>query len=252
MDKKTPIRCLIPLMLIAVVVAIALLAARWRQLPELDRLRDENAGLLKQNERLQKDLTRRRAESPRQGSETVSAEQAPASGGPDQPVPATAIGQDQTAPAQEAEPEEPASTASANPAPPPEAMTGAAPVRLTLAGTEAEQVQTGLAATIRFKPDRTGPLGELALVVRVRPNGDAKILGLKPGESTMYTNITGGVSENGSIAVFQGIPQEGIEDIRFSLSVSGPATADVRGTCGIEPFQLKIGTEGLSVLPPAH
>ena len=62
------------------------------------------------------------------------------------------------------------------------------------------------------------------------------------------TDVAKRVTEDGKFAVFQGIAQNA-ETLEVSLSVSGSAVADVRGTAGIGPFDLDIGPLEATVTP---
>jgi hypothetical protein len=100
---------------------------------------------------------------------------------------------------------------------------------------------------MRFSPSKTGPLGLVALVVRMPRNSDARILDLTPVGRATYTESNKELAENGKFAFFQGTLKPGDEkEVRFALKVSGPTTASMTGSCGLKPFELTIQA------PPAN
>ncbi|MEI6148250.1 MAG: hypothetical protein WCS01_04075 [bacterium] len=119
--------------------------------------------------------------------------------------------------------------------------------RLAMAGAEVKQVERGLITSLRLESLKTDPLGSLSLVVRLIGKTDAIILDLEPADPEKYSDVTLTVSDSGKLALFQGTPAEGTT-VQFALSTSGPATAKVNGTCGLEPFQLEIQTSGAKVI----
>jgi hypothetical protein len=207
----------------AVVCIAVLFAAWWKQRADLSRIRGDYGRLREQNEGLQQDLTQARAEPGRSAAAHAQVQ------------PQASKGHD----AQEPRPGAAALQPKAHP-PAPE------PNRLALAGAEVNPIPNGLVTTMRFSASKAGPLGILALVIRLPRDGDATILDLAPVGSTTYADVAKRVSEDGKFAVFQGTMGEAT-DAQFALSVSGPATADVRGTCGIEPFQLDIQPTGAKI-----
>ncbi|MBA4386614.1 MAG: hypothetical protein C0404_01455 [Verrucomicrobia bacterium] len=120
------------------------------------------------------------------------------------------------------------------------------PGKLTLAGTAVKQTRNGLAATIRFSAGPATQPESLSLIVRLPRTGNARILDLASDDSVKYSGIGKRVSEDGKFAIFQGTP-EPLSSAQFLLEVSGPTTADIRGTCGIEPFQLGIQPTGTEI-----
>lgn len=119
--------------------------------------------------------------------------------------------------------------------------------RLAMAGAEVKPVERGLITSLRFESLKPGPLGSLSLVIRLMGQSDIMILNLEPANPEKYSDVSLTVSDNGKLALFQGTPAEGTT-VRFALSTSGPATAKVNGTCGLEPFQLEIQTSGAKVI----
>lgn len=117
---------------------------------------------------------------------------------------------------------------------------------LQLAGTHVVPVPEGLKATLRFTPTTTDPLGVVAVVVRLPRDGDSRILDLGQSGGEAMGKLFKRVSEDGKFVVFQGTA-EAVSALEFGLTVSGPATADVRGTCGIGPLSLVITAQGAQV-----
>jgi len=198
-------------------------AVWWKQQSDLSRVRREYGQLQEQFEGLQRNLATSRAE-------------------PGSPV-APGEGVPQVASKETGVAEIPPDAAPVHPMEQPPVPE---PNRLTLEGTEVNTTSEGLVTTLRFSPSKTDPLGVLALVIRLPRDGDASILDLAPVGSTAYSDVSHRVSEDGKFAIFQGTLGEST-DVEFALSVSGSATADIRGTCGIEAFQLDIQSTGASV-----
>lgn len=117
---------------------------------------------------------------------------------------------------------------------------------LKLAGTHVVPVPEGLKATMRFTPTTTEPLGVVAVVVRLPRDGEARILDLGQAGGDAMSKLFKRVSEDGKFVVFQGTA-EAISALEFGLTISGPATADIRGTCGIGPLSLNITAQGAVV-----
>ena len=191
----------------------------WKQRADLSRIKQDYGRLQKEREQLQQNLTSARAES----------------GRPDA-VPAQVQTQ---APKGAQEPRQDAATLQPK-AHPPE------PNRLELAGTEVHPIPGGLSTTMRFTTRKTGPLGLVAMAIRVPKNVDARILDLAPVGPATYSDDSKRVSEDGKFAFYQGTLGEET-NVQFALSVSGPATANVRGTRGIGTFQLEIQPTGANV-----
>lgn len=117
---------------------------------------------------------------------------------------------------------------------------------LQLAGTHVVPVPEGLKATLRFTPTTTDPLGVVAVVVRLPRDGASRIVELGQSGGDALGKLFTRVSEDGKFVVFQGTA-EAVSALEFGLTVSGPATADVRGTCGIGPLSLAITAQGAQV-----
>lgn len=202
--KTNPISRASLLATLPVVCLIILLVAFWIQRADLVRVRKAYGQLQEQNAGLQKNPSSSRAEP-----------------GPLAVAPAQAQTPEAVAPQPEAHP--PAVERN----------------RLALAGTEVTSTQGGLIATMRFSPSKTGPLGIVALAVRMPRNSTAKILDIGPVGSAVYDDSSKEVSADGKFAFFQGTLGDE-KEVQLFLSVSGPTTASVRGTCGITPFELAI------------
>ncbi len=117
---------------------------------------------------------------------------------------------------------------------------------LQLAGTHVVPVPDGLKVTLRFTATTPDPLGVVAVVVRLPRDGDARILDLGQAGGDVMGKLFKRVSEDGKFVVFQGTA-EAVSALEFGLTVSGPVTADVRGTCGIGPLSLGITAQGAEV-----
>ncbi len=193
------------------VVGVTLLLVSWLiQQNYFSRVRRDYASLQAENAKLQRDLIQARAE-------VVS----PVAAHAKMPPPAGA-------------------QAITRPAPAPDA-TG-----LALAGTETHTIPGGIETSMRFTPRKSGPLGLVALAVRLPKNVDARILGLAPAGSAVFADASKQISEDGRFAFFQGTLGEEA-NVQFTLAVSGPATANLRGTSGIGAFQLSIQPTTASV-----
>ena len=187
---------------------VILLLLLWKQQSELARLKENNQDLQKQNlALLDSSLT----------PQPASPNAAPAA-----PAPA--------------------------PAPTKQKVITASPVphhspadqnRLVYSGTEVHQTATGLVATLRFKPSKTGPLGLVLMSVRLPSNIDATIQSIQPAGPAKYEEGESSVSENGRFATFQGTLGDE-KDVAISLGVSGSALAFIKGSCGIPSMQLNI------------
>jgi hypothetical protein len=221
--------------ILAAAVAVLLLIL-WQQRGALTRIEEENRQLLART----------------QAPEAVpAAPEAPPR--PTETAPATPLAEPESAPAREAPSPVQEQAAKPSPVAPMVATpTGLAPqprsTGLSLAGTHAAPVEGGLRATMRFNPTTTEPLGVVALVARLPRNSDARILDLNPAGSMNFSDVAKRVSEDGKFAFFQGTAASA-EAIEFALSVSGAAVADVRGTCGIGPLDLRIDPAGASASP---
>lgn len=121
--------------------------------------------------------------------------------------------------------------------------------RLAFAGADVKTIHEGLVVALRFNPETTNALGEFDLVVRIPKGNSARILDLTPDDVSTFTEVSKRVSADGKFAIFQGTPQRA-GAMQFGLSVSQPTTADLRGTCGIEPFELDIQPAGATPRRP--
>lgn len=197
------------LLIITLLVGVVLAAALWRQRSDLKQLKLDYGRLAEQNLALQQTLQQARAALARMATASPA-------------TPTTAV-------------------ATAHlPAP------AAAPKQLIWGGAAVQTIPGGLLATLEFKPTQPGPLGEVNVAVELPNNSPAKIIALAPQGATVYASSAKRVLRDGKFAIFQGTPNAG-SVIRLGLSVSGPATVDVRGTCGITPFKLEIAPTGATV-----
>lgn len=125
--------------------------------------------------------------------------------------------------------------------------TGAAPQPradgLALAGVHAAPDGSGMRATMSFTPTTTDPLGIVALVVRLPRDSQSRILDFAPVDNEGIGSVVKRVSDDGKFAVFQGTATD-LKKLQVSLAVSAPVTADIRGTCGVGPYQLQIAPGG--------
>ncbi len=225
-----------PVQLLLLVVVALLTLTLWRQRADNELIEKEFQELARQKQELEQKKAR----------ESIAVAQPAEVAMADKTVSAEA----QLAPA------EPAAEVAEAKAPPAPTLvptpTGFAPAPagkgLTLAGTHVAPMEGGLRTTMQFNPTTTDPLGLVAIVVRLPPDGDSRILELVPVGSMRYGDISGRVSEDGKFAVFQGTP-ESVAALEFALSVSGPAVADVRGTTGIGAFDLQVGPTGATATP---
>jgi len=120
------------------------------------------------------------------------------------------------------------------------------PAKLALTATEVKSIAGGLVTAMRFHSCSTGQIGLVALTIRMPRNVNARILDVKPVGSATYSEDSKEVSGDGKFAFYQG--SVGAEtNVEFSLSVSGAATVDVIGTCGIGAFKLDIQPSGANV-----
>ncbi|MEI6563151.1 MAG: hypothetical protein WCO42_02450 [bacterium] len=118
---------------------------------------------------------------------------------------------------------------------------------LVFTGTEVQQTTNGLIAIMRFKPSKTGPLGLVAMSVRLPSDIDSTIQSIAPVGTTKYEDSDSTVSENGRFAFFQGTLGDE-KDVAIALGVSGSAQAFIKGSCGINAFQLDIQPTNATVL----
>ena len=196
------------LLIITLLVGVVLLSALWRQRSDLAQLKHDYGRLAEQNQALQQTLQQVRAAIARMAAAAPAA-------------PTAAV-------------------ATAHPPPAP------APNQLQWGGAEVQPIPGGLLATLEFKPTQAGPLGEVYVAVELPKTSPAKIIALAPQGATAYAHSGQRVLRDGKFAIFQGTPNAG-SAIRLGLSVTGPATVDVRGTCGITPFKLDIAPTGATV-----
>jgi hypothetical protein len=101
---------------------------------------------------------------------------------------------------------------------------------------------------MRFRATTTDPLGNVTMVVRLPRGGACRILDLNPTDSAALGSAMKRISDDGTFAVFQGTADR-MDAVEFALSVSGAVTADVRGTCGIGPFDLAISADKAAASP---
>ena len=214
-----------------VVLALAvvfLLVAFGRMRSEMKEMREENARL--------------REQGVRPAAPETAADQLPAQTQEQAPVVVAAASEPAGAGVAAVElPEDLVSTPTGF-APPPRTS------GLTLAGTHAAPVAGGLKATMRFNPTTDDVLGIVAVVVRLPLDNGSRILELGPQGSVGFTDTSKRVAENGKFAIFQGTPAEA-KALEFFLTVTEPTVADVRGTAGIGPMNLRIAVDGASVAP---
>ena len=111
--------------------------------------------------------------------------------------------------------------------------------RLIFTGTEITQTTNGLVAIMRFKPSKTGPLGLVAMSVRLPGNIDATIQSIKPLGSAVYDDSDSTVSESGRFAFFQGTLGDE-KEVEIALGISSSAQAYIKGSCGIGAFVLDV------------
>jgi hypothetical protein len=111
--------------------------------------------------------------------------------------------------------------------------------RLLYVGTEINQTSNGLVAIMRFKPNKTGPLGLVAMSVRLANSSETTIQTIAPVGPANYEDSDSTVSEGGRFAFFQGTLGDE-KEVQIALGVSGSAQAFIKGSCGINAFQLDI------------
>lgn len=207
MNTNTPTRIIFLRGITLVGIALLLLLL-WKQQAELARLKDNNRQLQEQNMGLLNNSLQ---------PQPVSAGAAPA-----EPLPTTGS----TTPA----------VAGPTPVKHPAATERN---RLVFTGTEVTQTTNGLIAIMRFKPMKTGPLGLVAMSIRLPNNIDATIQSIKPVGLAQYEDSDSTVSENGRFAFFQGTLGDE-KEVEIALGVSGSAQAIIKGSCGIPAMQLDI------------
>jgi hypothetical protein len=221
---------------VLVVGLVVLSAMLWRQRAALSRMEKENKLLLEKGQALQHGRVPANALS--EPAESGQAENSAVAPAPTEPAPSAQASQSVARP-------EPSEDLVPTP-------TGLAPAPrssgLALAGTRVAPIEGGLRATMQFNPTTSEPLGIVAVVVRLPRNSESRIIGLEPADSAKYSDVSKRIAEDGKFAIFQGT-LESVSSIELALSVSGEVTADVRGTCGIGPFDLSVGPSGTSVSP---
>lgn len=111
--------------------------------------------------------------------------------------------------------------------------------RLVWGGAEVKPISGGLLVTLQFKPIGVRALDEVYIAFELSKSATAKILDLTVPGAAKSAHVGKRVLRDGKLAVFQGV-SEGMSPITLGLSISGPAVMDVRGSCGITPFQLDI------------
>ncbi|MEI7437163.1 MAG: hypothetical protein WCL16_10210 [bacterium] len=228
MKTKMKYRALIVLPIICIA---ALLLALWKQQANLSQIKQDYLLLQKQREQLQLDLTSARADVSRRQLAPSQAHTQAAQDTQDHSLDDSTLQLSALQPTK-LQPETPPPVSEPN--------------RLTLAGVEARPVAGGIEAGLKFTPRTNGPLGHVALVVRMPRNVEAIIIDLKPAGAATFSDSNKTISENGKFACFQGTLGEET-NIQFTLSVSAPVTADVRGTHGIGAFQLEVQPTGAKV-----
>lgn len=218
------------------VVGAVLFAYLWRQQADLKQIKRENERLAERNRALENSLRQNSAigTTPAPSEEQISSRQNSASAAtPDAPLP------NQAAVDLSEKPSE-TKTLSHPPDASPE------PNVLALSAVSSKKDATGFTATMEFKPTTTNALADVWVVVRLPRNSGVSVLDIGPADSTQYTNTGKRVAEEGKFAIFQGRPLT-VKPLKFSVSVSGPVTASVRGTCGINRFNLEISDAGAKV-----
>ena len=118
--------------------------------------------------------------------------------------------------------------------------------QLVFGGAEVTPISGGLLATLQFKSTKTGPLSELFMAIEVPKASSGKILDLHPGGANATAHCSKRVLHDGKMAIFQCLPGDA-QTIQLGVSVSGPVTLDLRGSCGLTPFQLDIAPTGTTV-----
>jgi hypothetical protein len=105
-----------------------------------------------------------------------------------------------------------------------------------------------LRATLTFKTDSTNALGELFVVARLPDDSGNRIHEILLTPSDTYKNFYKRISDDGKFSAFR--TQSGnIREVEMAFEVTGPSTLDVRGTCGIGPFDLNITPELAEITP---
>lgn len=117
---------------------------------------------------------------------------------------------------------------------------------LILKDTSVKAVADGLVASMNFSQSSNTPLERFVIVVRLPKISSARILNLEPDTLSNYENVQKRISENGKFAIFMANVRDP-NRVSYNLALSGPETADVRGTCGIEPFALSVDSSGATV-----
>lgn len=114
------------------------------------------------------------------------------------------------------------------------------PIMLSMAGVDIKKADQGLVANMQFTPSQPGPIADLAMSVRLPRNTKARILDLEIAGSA--TDLTKEVSDDGKFAFIHG-SVENVTNVQFALSVSEAGTAYVKGSSGIQPFEVTIKSE---------
>ena len=108
------------------------------------------------------------------------------------------------------------------------------------AGQSVAQTADGFLGTMSFTPSKSDePLTMLWLIVRLPGHSKERILSFAPDDAAAYTDISSQISPDGKFAAFKAMPVDS-KPLQFSVAVSGPVVAHVRGTCGIEPFEFDL------------
>lgn len=129
-----------------------------------------------------------------------------------------------------------------SPAPPP-----LAPKLALRQSTVSPAPDGGLRATLVFQSEVPVPLGEFFVVTRIGP-GDTRIRDLACGNAESYKDMARRVSDNGRFAAVRAMAGV-MEDVEVQLELSGPGVVDLRGACGLGPFDVNVSTDSVSVVP---
>lgn len=212
----SPFRILAPAALLVVVFLLAALLVRQQEASK--RMEEQNRELQEKLEAVSRELTAAQ-------TKPAVVESAPA-----EPIAASPEVAESTA--------APAPVAPVLPAPTP---------RIDLENSALTVTDNGLRATLTFKPENDLPLGEMFVVVRL-PEGEGRITDIQLAEPGAYKDYYNRISEDGRFAAFRA--QAGsMSEVKLWVEVSGAAVLDMRGTCGVGPFDLSVTPEGVSVTP---
>jgi len=105
-----------------------------------------------------------------------------------------------------------------------------------------------LRASLTFKTDSTNALGELFVVARLPNDASTTIHEILLTPSDTYKYFYKRISDDGKFSAFR--TQSGnIREVEMAFEVTGPSKLDVRGTCGIGPFDLSIAPDLAEITP---